>query len=111
MSNVNVGDLAMVVRQVGDCPSGCYMSTVVTPKMPLFTERGLVWIVAEQARCIKSRGGWCRRNDFPDACLMRIRGDEGGHPGDVTVNPAQKEIDEFDRSLRELERQLDALPK
>lgn len=87
MSNCNAGEMAMVVKQIGDCPQGCYMSTIVKVKTPLFTRRGLVWLVEDRARCVKSWSRTCSRDDFPDACLKPLRGGEEGetHPGDVKV--------------------------
>ena len=94
MSNCNAGELAVVVRPCepwGD--TNCYRGAIVKVKTPLFTFGGaLVWIVEDAVRC--PRGRTCVRNEFPDACLQPLRGDEGEHPGDVKVSKIDEAIRE-----------------
>jgi hypothetical protein len=86
MSNCKPGELATVVRPVyGSGDSDCYRGAIVQVQVPIFTEAGLIWEVAEPVRCVRSANGVCTRNMFRDSCLQPLRGDEGDHRGDVKV--------------------------
>lgn len=95
MSNVNAGEMAVMVRPGGTDPCLKHMiGTVIKTTIPVFALDGLWWeYEGEQRPCRQCNV--CRWQALPDAGLQRINGDEGKHPGDVLVKHREDATNPF----------------
>lgn len=96
MSNVNAGEMAVMIRPGASDPCLKHMiGTVIKVTIPVFLVEGLWWqYEGPEKPCRKCN--LCAWAALPDAGLKRIDGDnDDSHPGDVLVKHREDATNPF----------------